>query len=313
MKTRLLIVFLFSSLVVSRAQELFPHVDPASNIPKGVFGVRIFNEGYTEVAQFKSMQSVRFMLGLNSKWMLTQSFNFSNHHVRTFPSDFIDNDGTLGYHTHGVKKGNKYPYQLSNLNFNIKYRFLSIDGEKEHFRMAAYVEMATGNQAHDEAEPSLMGDNSGVGFGLIATRLYKKYSISGSLGGILPQKYYFQENDSSMNVMYGNALTYSLSTGMLCLPIKYKDYKQTNVNLYAEFIGKAYQGAFILNNEKETDVSDVPALNKGNYVDFRPSVQFIFQSNLRVDLSMGTRLLGRSHVRSYPVYYFTIQRYFYFK
>ena len=313
MKTRILIVFILLFVVESRAQELFPHVDPASNIPKGVFGIRIFNEGYNEVSQFKSLQSVRFMLGLNSKWMLTQSFNFSNHHVRTFPSDFISNDGTIGYHTHGVKKGNKYPYQLANLTFNIKYRFLSIDAEKEHFRMAAYLEMATGNQAHDEAEPSLMGDNNGVAFGLIATKLKKRFAMSASLGGILPQKYYFQENDSSMNVEYGNALTYSLSMGLLCLPLKYRDYKQTNVNVYAEFIGKAYQGAFILNNEKEISIADVPAMQKGNYVEFRPAVQLIFQSNLRMDISMGMPFIRRSYVRTYPVYYFTIQRYFYFK
>ena len=313
MKTWLLIVSVFSSVAVSQSQELFPHVDPASNIPKGVFGVRIFNEGYTEVSEFKSLQSVRFMLGLSSKWMLTQSFNFSNHHVRTFPSDFIRDDGTIGYHTHGVKKGNKYPYQLSNLNFSIKYRFLSIDEQQKHLRMAAYLEVATGNQAHDEAEPSLMGDNSGVGFGLIATKLHKRFAVSGSFGGILPQKYYFQENDSSMNVEYGNALTYSLSLGLLCLPLKYKDYKQTNVNIYAEFIGKAYQGALILNNEKQITISNVPALEKGNYVEFRPSVQFIFQSNLRLDLSMGMPFIGRSYVRTYPVYYLTLQRYFYFK
>lgn len=313
MKTRFLIAFLFLSVVISQAQELFPHVDPASNIPKGVFGIRVFNEGYNEVSEFKSLQSVRFMLGLSSKWMLTQSFNFSNHHVRTFPSDFIKNDGNIGYHTHGVKKGNKYPYQLSNLTFNIKYRFLSIDAEKEHFRMAAYLEMATGNQAHDEAEPSLMGDNNGVAFGLIATKLRKRFAISGALGGILPQKYYFQENDSSMNVKYGNALTYSLSMGLLCLPLKYKDYKQTNVNIYAEFIGKAYQGVFILNNEKEISVAGIPALEKGNYVEFRPAVQFIFHSNFRMDFSMGMPFIGRSYVRTYPVYFITLQRYFYFK
>lgn len=313
MKTRFLIAFFFSSFVVSQAQELFPHVDPASNIPKGVFGIRVFNEGYNEVNQFKTLQNVRFMLGLTSKWMLTQSFNFSNHHVRTFPSDFISNDGNIGHHTHGVKKGNKYPYQLSNLTFNVRYRFLSIDSDKEHLRMAAYLEMATGNEAHDEAEPSLMGDNSGVAFGVIATKLRKRFAISGALGGILPQKYYFQENDSSMNVDYGNALTYSLSMGLLCLPLKYRDYKQTNVNVYAEFIGKAYQGVFIQNNGKEISVAGVPALEKGNYVEFRPAVQFIFNSNFRMDFSMGLPFIGRSYVRTSPVYFFTLQRYFYFK
>ena len=295
------------------SQELFTHVEPASNIPKGVLGIRLFNEGYNEVNQFRSYQSVRFMFGLSPKWMLTQSFNFSNHHGKRFPTDFIQNDGTIGYHTHGVKKGNKYPYSFEGLNLNVKYRFLSIDGERKHFRMAAYVEAAGGNEAHDEAEPSLMGDNGGVGGGIIATKLHHRFAISGSVGGIFPQSYHFKKMDSTIQVKYGNALTYSLSLGLLCLPIKYKSYKQTNVNVYAEFVGKAYGDAKVYNKGQEIVIADVPQLEKGYYLEFRPSVQFIFHSNLRVDFSVAMPAINRSYVRGAPVYFFSIQRYFYFK
>ena len=312
-KTALYIIFFLGSLSSVFSQALFPHIDPASLVPKGVLGIRLANEGYDELGQFRSQQSLRFMFGLAPKWMLTQSFSFSNHHAKDFPPDFIQNDGTIGYHTHGVKKGKKYPYLFESLNLNVKYRFLSIDGEKKHFRMAAYVEAAGGNEAHDEAEPSLMGDNGGIGAGITATKLHQRFAISGNVGGILPQNYYYERKDSSVRVSYGKALSYGLSMGLLCLPFKYKDYNQTNMNIYLEFVGKAYEGAKVFNKGQEVLISNVPGLEKGYYLECRPSMQFIFRSNLRIDLSVGFPVINRSYVHTSPVYFFTLQRYFYFK
>ncbi|MBL7882780.1 MAG: hypothetical protein JNL69_01825 [Bacteroidia bacterium] len=292
---------------------MFTHVDPASNIPKGVLGLRIVNEGFNEVNEFKTSQSYRFLFGITSKLMITPSFNFSNHHGSKFPSDFIANDGNIGYHTHGVKKGNKYPYRFDNFNLNIKYRFLSIDGTQNHFRMAGYIEMAGGKEAHDEAEPNLMGDNGGFAGGITATKLNKRFAISLSVGGILPQAYSYQRKDSTLEVQYGKAINYSLSMGYLCFPFKYKSYKQVNINIYSEFIGKAYEGANIYSNSRKILIDNVPALEKGFYVEYRPSIQFIFNSNLRVDFSYATPIINRSYTHSYPLYFFTIQRYFYFK
>ncbi len=312
MKKAFINIVLFFTIPVS-AQELFPHVDPASNIPKGVLGVRLVNEGFDEVGQFRSSQSIRFMFGITSKFMFTQSFNFSNHHGRKFPSDFISNDGNIGYHTHGVKKGKKYPYQLDNFNLNLKYRFLTIDGTKSHFRMSTYLELAGGKEAHDEAEPNLMGDNGGLAAGITATKLKNRMAISLNVGGIIPQSYTYQRRDSLLEVKYGKAINYSLSVGLLCLPIKYSNYKQTNVNVYCEFIGKVYEGAKVYTKSQSVLISDVPALEKGHYIEFRPSIQFIFNSKLRVDFSYGRPLVGRSYVHSYPLYFITLQRYFYFK
>jgi len=306
-------ILFFSVAGSTLAQELFPHVDPASNIPKGVLGIRLVNEGFNEVNQFRSSQSLRFMFGISSKFMFTQSFNFSNHHGRKFPSDFIVNDGTIGYHTHGVQKGKRYPYQLDNFNLNLKYRFLSIDGTKNHFRMSGYLELAGGKEAHDEAEPNLMGDNGGIGAGVTATKLKNRFAVSLTVGGILPQPYSYQRKDSTLEVKYGKAINYSLSMGLLCLPIKYKNYKQTNVNLYCEFVGKTYQGAKVYSKSKEIAIANVPALEGGSYLEIRPSIQFIFNSNLRIDFSYGRPIINRSYVHSYPLYFITLQRYFYFK
>ncbi len=295
------------------AQELFPHSEPASNIPKGVLGIRIANEGFNEITQFRSQQNFRFMFGITSKLMITESFLFSNHHGYYFPSDFIKQDAANGYYTNGVARGRNNLYQFESMNINIKYRFLSRDGEKQHFRMSAYLELAGGNEAHYEAEPSLSGDNSGIGAGITATQLKNKFAVSLTIGAIIPHKYHYQLNDSTLDVKYGNALTAILSFGRLCLPAHYKNYNQTNINVYAEFVGKIYEGATVFDKGNKVSIINFSALNAGSYVEFRPSVQFIFHSNLRVDLSIGEPIINQSYAHIAPVYYFTIQRYFYFK
>ena len=83
--------------------------------------------------------------------------------------------------------------------------------------------------------------------------------------------------------------------------------------MYAEFVGKAYGDAKVYNKGQEIIIADVPQLESGYYLEFRPSVQFIFHSNLRVDFSVATPLINRSFVRVSPAFYFSIQRYFYFK
>ena len=245
--------------------------------------------------------------------MVTESFLFSNHHGFYFPSDFIKQDAENGYYTNGVARGRKNLYQFESMNINIKYRFLSHDGEKQHFRMSGYLELAGGNEAHYEAEPSLSGDNSGLGMGITATQLKNKFAVSLTIGGIIPHKYHYQLNDSTLDVKYGNALTAILSVGRLCLPAHYKSYNQTNINVYAEFVGKIYEGASVFDKGNNVNIINFPALNSGSYVEFRPSVQFIFHSNLRIDLSIGEPIINQSYAHIAPVYYFTIQRYFYFK
>ncbi len=312
-------ILLHSILFISisfqlKSQELFPHVDPASNIPKGVAAIRIINEGFNEVNQFRFAQRYRFMFGITSKLMASVSFNLSNKHAGNYADNFIAYHNSIGYHTHGIKNGGKYPFIYNSFTANMRYRFLSVDGTKSHFRMVAYAELSSGKGAHAIAEPDLMGSTSGAAVGMTATKLKNRFAISGTIGGIFPQQHNEALSDSIIiGIKHGKAFNYSLSMGLLCLPLKYKDYKQTNVNIYAEFIGKAYKGAKIYRNGEEVLIDHVPALGKGNYMEFRPSVQFIFDSNLRVDLSYGMPIYNRSYMHTSPVYFITIQRYFYSK
>ena len=193
------------------SQELFPHAEPASNIPKGVLAIRIANEGFNEIHRFRSQQNIYFMFGLSSKLMLTESFSFSNHHASSFSKDFIKTDNQGNYYTTGIPKGNDYPYSAENLKINLKYRFLSRDAFKRHFRMSTFLEFAGGNEAHDEAEPSLQGDNGGIGADITATRLSNKVAASLTLAGVIPQKYHYRFNDSTIDVKYGKSLSAILS------------------------------------------------------------------------------------------------------
>jgi hypothetical protein len=251
------------------------------------------------------------MYGLNPDLMVTGTVSFSNHHASTLPPEFVSSDGTsLVPHTHGVKKGQPYPYQFETVNLNFKYRFLVSDGLNRHFRGSVWAEGAFGSPAHDEAEPSLMGDNSGFGAGLTFTQLYKRFAASASFGGVLPNDYY--DDPTGVTLSYGNLIQYSLSFGYLLFPLQYEDYSQINFNVYAEFMGHTYGQAHATHNGGELKLVGAPTLEAGHYLEFRPGAQFIFGSNLRVDLSTSLLVSGTSYTKFYPVPYINIQNYFYF-
>jgi len=267
------------------------------------------NEGYKELDQYRIWQGAMFMYGINKKIMFTSTITFSNHHGLKLPDNFILNDGGIEEHTHGIDEGNKYPYRYESVGLGFRYRFLNIDEDHRHLRMAAYGNAVYSNQVHDEAETNLMGDNSGAGGGLITTYLIKKLAISLTAGAIIPKAYI--DKQSSVKLKYGNAYNYSLSFGYLLFPLKYSNYNQTNVNIYSEFMGKSYGGMKIYKEEKNILIENVPSFEKGNYIDWRPAIQFIVKSNLRIDISGTFALMGRSYVRTYPSFNLNVQYYFF--
>ena len=308
---RLFIILSFFVSISCYAQEFFPTYGSASNLPKGVLSIKFSNEYYTDESQPRWWQGYTFSYGISSKIEISQVYSFSDHHGYILPKNFITTDPQTGaLTTNGYINGQSYSYNFENLAMSIKYRFLSLDETQEHFRMAAFLQLAGGNEPHEVAESDLAGDNSGVSAGIIATYLKHRFAISLTAGGIFPHEYV--QADSNIYLHYGNALTYSLSMGYLLFPLHYKNYNQTNVNLYMEFVGESYQAMQSITKEGET-VSwyNVPSLNKGHYIEARPAIQFIFLSNTRVDLSMAYLLNGHSYERSYPLYYVKILHNFY--
>jgi hypothetical protein len=157
-----------------------------------------------------------------------------------------------------------------------KYRFLSTDDVYKHFRMAAYGELSYSKVDRFYDELSMDGDVSAVQAGIIATQLLHKLAVSSTVG-------YVQSIDPNNKVFSfesgfpDKALNYSLSAGLLLLPKEYVDYKQTNVNLYVELLGQ--QG-----------------LDKNRYyVDIAPALQFIFNSQAKLNLGYRSQLNGNMH------------------
>lgn len=308
-KLQIILCLCATSSFFSNAQELFPNSEPASLIPKHVFGLRIMNEYFKEVNQNRSWQDAMLMYGVSTKLMLIGSVSFSNHHGSKLPDDFIQNDGNIGVHTHGIKKGNNYAYKHESVGLGFRYRFLNRDEDHKHLRMALYGNAVYSNQAHDEAEINLMGDNTAAGGGLVTTFLKNKFATSLTIGAAVAQNYTDKTKD--ITLMYGKAYNYSLSFGYLVLPVKYKNYNQTNLNVYAEFLGKSYDALKVNQNGNSILIDNVPAFEKGNYIEFRPAIQLIVKSNLRIDVSRSFPIINRSYVRSYPAYNLNIQYYFF--
>src|SRR5690606_30220525 len=159
MKLRFLVIVIFNVLHVPlAAQELYPLSEPASTIPKGALGVRIFSETYKEVRQWRNMSALRLMYGVSPRLSLYLTGIASNHHGRKMPSE---------YPFHNTpERGANYPFRFNGAHIYGKYRFVALDGPGRHLRLAAYADAAWVSTTHHESEPDIMmGDNSGVGGG----------------------------------------------------------------------------------------------------------------------------------------------------
>ena len=315
-------LFIFVNLPSIFSQELFPLNEPASNVPKGVIGIRAIGESYKEVKRFRNQYSLRVMYGALPRLTVMATVGVSNHHGIDFPANLITHthDGNQTAYTTGeFERGMKYPYRSNGVHLYAKYRFISMDGPHSHFRMAAFAEGAYLKQAHDEAEPNLTGDTKGYGAGLITTCLKNHFAISLTSGFIIPFAHTGLSPDVSGGPMiptkidYGRAFPYNLSMGYLLFPQKYKSYDQLNINVYLELLGKAYEAAKVQQYGNVSVPINTPLLAKGNYIDIAPGVQCIFKSNLRIDLSIKYPLVNRSYAHFYPVVELGVQRYFYFK
>ncbi len=247
------------------AQELYPYTEPASNMPAksislkvaGMFGRGVHGGG------LEQRYSPEVMFGLTKKWMVHGAVTFSNMY------------------------GNSLYYESARLYG--KYRFFSRDEVHKHFRMAAFVTGAYSRNHLQHNELNLMGDHSGVQAGIIATQLWNKLAISATISETevfdrkrgaetSPQQYAFQ------------ALNYSLSAGYLVLPVVYKDYDQTNLNVYAELLGGR----------------NLDWKYEKYFLDLATSIQFIFKSTSKLNLGYRFELnsdIYRNMKRSWMISY----------
>jgi len=229
------------------AQELFPYTEPASNMPAKSMSLKMsamMGQG-VHGSKLDQRYSPEVMFGISKKWMLHAGLTLSNMYESFF--------------------------YYESARVYAKYRFLSNDDVHKHFRMAAFATAAYSRNHLQHNELNLMGDHSGVQAGLIATQLWNKLALSGtaSLVEVLDEK----RNDKPQEYAF-QSLNYSLSAGYLVLPREYKDYNQTNLNIYAELLGGQN-----LDWEYEK-----------YYLDLAPSLQLIFKSTSKLNLGYRFQL-----------------------
>ncbi|HEY3406148.1 MAG TPA: hypothetical protein VGK59_22330 [Ohtaekwangia sp.] len=289
------------------SQELFPNNEPASTMPNGVTGIR-----FTEMLHYKydtwgHREALRFMYGLTPKVTVMLSTYFSNFHVNSFPENL--NLYYSNYHNHQSDESS-YPYQFEGIHLYSKWRFFSKDRTHKHFRLALFGEFSYITSVHIDAFPSLMGDNSGMGFGIIATTLHNKMAVS-ITGGF--NNFFSYEKTGSDTIAFkaGNAININLSLGYLLFPRSYKNYSDLNFNLYLETNFRVYQGPYITRNGYTINSDQFSYLKGGSLLFLYPGIQFIVNSKTRIDLSMETPVYFSEDLDRFTMGIITLQRYFY--
>lgn len=252
MKTIFCFLGVFIIGVNGLSQELYPYSEPASNMPAKSLSIKntsMFEKG-VHFSHVLHRHMPEVMLGLNKKWMIHVGVPFSNMHGE----DFI----------------------WEGARFYAKYRFISVDEVHKHFRMAAFGAANYSRNHLDHNEINFMGDQSGVQAGLIATQLWHKLAISatGSWNEVLAK----ERRKKELTQYAYQAMNFSLSAGYLVLPVQYKSYDQTNLNLYVELLGS-----------RNVNMK-IPA--ERYYVDLAPSLQLIFNSTSKLNVGYRFQLKG---------------------
>lgn len=221
---------------------------------------------YTEPASNMPAKSVG--LRLNNWFMNDANINRINYHF--IPEIMWGTNKNIMLHVEGFFSNQNKNFNADGLGLYGKYRFFSKDEVYKHFRLAAFTRLSINNSAIHQEEIQINGYNTGYQFGLIGTQLLHKIALSSTIS------YEHALNNSNGHIfpktMSNNAINYSLSIGKLMLPKEYTSYKQVNVNLMLEFLGQS-----LLDNSKM-------------YVDIAPSIQFIFNSQTRVDVGYRKEL-----------------------
>ena len=261
-----LVLFLSFISSLSSAQELYINAEPASLIPKGTKVVRlnhhsIFLDGNNIMGGIGNaiIMSPSISYGLSKKMMVSGSFQFSN---KPYEQDMMPNFGFSGF-------------KLSS-----KQRILTTDKQKYHTRLSSFIKYSYHDNKFMKDNLDIEIQDTGFEFGIIGTQLINKLAISVTSAvtriSNIDEKY---TNGStvkwqSINL---NTIQNSISAGYLLFPRKYKSYKQTNFNLYLEYLTST-----IL-------TKDYPDRYNKFSSTLAPGIQFIIMSRSRLDFSYKIR------------------------
>ena len=252
----LIFLFLYNN---SYSQELYINTEAASLIPKGTKVIR-FNYSSIFLNQTNEKESIKNALlftpslayGLSKKIMISGSFQFSN---KPYEKDLGTNFGFNGFKLYS------------------KQRIFTTDKQKNHTRLSSFVKYSFHKEKFMKSNIDLELQDNGFEFGLIGTQLIKKLAISITSAYTRVNDIY----DKSNNLFRLGTLKNSISAGYLVFPRKYKSYKQTNFNIYLEYITNTI-----------TNKSFPERFNKFSSI-LAPGIQFIILSRSRLDFSYKIR------------------------
>ena len=252
----LIFLFLYNN---SYSQELYINTEAASLIPKGTKVIR-FNYSSIFLNQTNEKESIKNALlftpslayGLSKKIMISGSFQFSN---KPYEKDLGTNFGFNGFKLYS------------------KQRIFTTDKQKNHTRLSSFVKYSFHKEKFMKSNIDLELQDKGFEFGLIGTQLIKKLAISITSAYTRVNDIY----DKSNNLFRLGTLKNSISAGYLVFPRKYKSYKQTNFNIYLEYITNTI-----------TNKSFPERFNKFSSI-LAPGIQFIILSRSRLDFSYKIR------------------------
>ncbi len=211
-------------------------------------------------------------IGLRASNWLMQARNGGNSVYSFYPEIMWGQSKHLMLHAEGFFSNSQGNFQADGAGLYAKYRFYVKDTLYRHFRAAAFARLSAIQSPVMQEEISLAGHNSGYSLGLVGTQLLHRLALSSSL-------WWEHATDNLGNhelpvQQPGDALNLSLSGGLLILPKKYTGYQNLNLNLMAELLAQQ-----LLGSDK-------------HFVDLAPSLQFIFNSQTRLDLGYRFELSG---------------------
>ena len=265
MRIFFILFFLTCSFKIT-AQELYINSEPASLIPKGTKVVRltnsnIFLDGYNIMGSIGNAFIVTPSLsyGLSKKIMLSGSIQFAN---KPYEQDMMPNFGLNGFKLYS------------------KQRILTTDKQKYHTRLSSFLKYSYHENKFMKDNLDLELQDTGLELGIIGTQLINKLAISITTAitriSNIDEKF-TQGSTVKWQTTNLNTFKNSISAGYLLFPRKYNSYKQTNFNLYVEYLTNT-----ILNKEFPVRYNKFSST-------FAPGIQFIILSRSRLDFSYKIR------------------------
>ena len=260
------ILFLLIHTYIISAQELYINSEPASLIPKGTKVVRLTNSNiFLDGSNIMGSISNAFIVtpslsyGLSKKIMVSGSFQFAN---KPYEQDMMPNFGFNGFKLYS------------------KQRILTTDKDKYHTRLSSFIKYSYHENKFMKDNLDLELQDTGFELGLIGTQLIKKLAISITSGftriSNIDEKF-TQGTTIKWQKTNVNTFKNSISAGYLLFPRKYKSYRQTNFNIYLEYITNTII------------TKDFPSRYNKFSSTLAPGIQFILLSRSRLDFSYKLR------------------------